>query len=380
MRSLGKRICIGCITVLIFILCTACQLSGKTAFEQLLNDAIMKQAYVHTQNVYYLDNNHTLWGMGQYNMGLDYTSEEWHSQQLELKRPVKIAENVKGILRGYESLYGYISLEGDLYLWGNAIRKRVPTKMDAEKMITAAITANGSVLGIGEAGNIFLAYVPEETDKQKYDTVLQEQNVTAIYAVEDTIYLCKEDGELVYYDASLQKRITLLTQIKKFVYSCAGDTPHCMALMETGELYEWGVPSDNIFTPIKVQENVIDVACGAEYTVWIDTDYHAYFSGYWTDTSSAESVSTFFEKQELCNVEEGAKEAIAVFADYENVYVIFADENCMAWGQNWDNAITGLRERETDMKGYTYMPYYFYLDNEGSLMVSQTQQKSYIKH
>lgn len=117
------------------------------------------------------------------------------------------------------------------------------------------------------------------------------------------------------------------------------------------------------------------MACGAEYMVWVDDDTNcAYFSGTWTDTS-LEPISTFYEKQALYNVEAGEKKAIAVFADYENVFVIFADENCMAWGQNWDNAISGLREREGELKGHTYMPYYFYLEDEGSLVVSSIQQR-----
>lgn len=365
-----RRICIAFIAIWIFGLCTACQAS----LEQLPEDAGIKQVYVQEQTVYYLDDSHSLWGMGEYNLGLDYANDEWHSLQMTVERPVKIAENVKESLPGYEALRGYISQEGNLYLWGNIVRKRVPTKMNTEKMTTAAITREGTVLGVAEDGTVFLAYTPEEIETQKYDAVLQEEEVTAIYAVKDFIYLQNENDQLICYDASLQNKTISLEQVEKFIYSCAGENLHCMALTKVGDLYEWNITSGTASTPAKVQEHVMDVACGAEYMVWVDDTNCAYFSGTWTDTS-LEPISTFYEKYALYNVEDGEKKAVSVFADYENVFVIFADGNCMAWGQNWDNAISGLREREGELKGHTYMPFYFYLEDEGSLVVSSIQQR-----
>lgn len=156
MRKVWEKICIAFIAIWIFCLCTACQ----SSLEQLPEDAVIKQVYVQEQTVYYLDDSHTLWGMGEYNLGLDYTNDAWHSQQMTVERPVKIAENVKELLPGYEALRGYISQEGDLYLWGNIVRKRVPTKMNTEKMKTAAITREGIVLGVAEDGTVFLTYAP----------------------------------------------------------------------------------------------------------------------------------------------------------------------------------------------------------------------------
>lgn len=370
MRKNWNKICICLIFALLLVLCTACQAS----LEQLPKDEVIKQVSVQGQTVYYLDDSHILWGMGEYNLGLFYSNDEWHSRKMEVERPVKIAENVKEIVPGYEALRGYISQEGDLYLWGNIVRKRVPTKMSTEKMKTAAITMEGIVLGVAEEGTVFLAYVPEEKETNKYNVVLQEEQVTAICVVKDFIYLQNEKGELIYYDATLQNKTILLEQIEKFTYSCAGEKPHCVALTKVGDLYEWNITPDTPSSPTKVQEHVMDVACGAEYIVWVDNTNCAYFSGNWIDTSSEKPISTFYEKHPLHNIEEGKKKAVAVFGDYENVFVIFSDENCMAWGQNWYNPISGLRERETELKGHTYMPFYFYLEEEGSLVVSSEQQ------
>ena len=349
-----KAIFIICYTFIVFMILSGCQENSEEKFfkslEQMPHDVKIVDVKVFNKvdrgkMFYYLTDTGILWGVGDENVGVKCTEDVWKMKGGFdfLKRPVKIAENVQRIIPPTEMLCGYISSDKEVFLWGRKLRTTSPNKSSAANIKDAVITDDGVVFGVDSNNKMLCIYKPDNV-LDDFELLLGETDVNNIYCMGNDILLINKSGELIHFDMAGSYRNKLLSNVVKLVYSSNGFN-HILALSEDGTVYELGNGYSEMFSdelditkePIKIAENVKDIACGDTFTIIVDNDSELILNGYFPNGAIGESPD-FYNDYELKS-KHGTGEINSVFAWQGNIFVNY-DNSCIVWGENYKQQIS----------------------------------------